>query len=158
MRTLLGICLSVALLVTGCIGRREPPAPAPFDEQQAPLDELQREEAIDAPEVGLPGEVNYHGTRQLGTAEHLDLTADDNYFEPTFVRAIPGTTLTVEVSNEGRFVHTFTVAELDLDLTITSGAITEVEVTVPDDGALRFYCGFHEQSGMQGAFVADGAG
>ena len=77
---------------------------------------------------------------------------DDNYFSPTFIKAEPGATITVELSNEGDDPHTFTLDDGSVDEQIEPGAKTSVKVTVPDDGSLRFSCDFHGSMGMQGAF------
>lgn len=104
--------------------------------------------------VELDGRVDDHGTEQLdGTS--LDLELDDRYFAPTFVEAEPGTVVTVNLENEGGRDHTFTIDDAGIDEELAPGADAEVEVTIPDSGALTFYCRFHRNAGMQGAFFTD---
>ena len=101
--------------------------------------------------VELDGEVQDHGTAEL-TGTTLELEADDFYFEPTFIRAEPGTEVEVAIHNEGDAPHTFTIDGTDIDVEIPTGEAATATVTVPDDGSLNFICRFHIQQGMQGAF------
>jgi plastocyanin len=100
--------------------------------------------------VQLEGEVNDHGTEEAG--DTLELELDDFYFGPTFVQAQTGATVTVTLNNEGDAPHTFTIDDLDIDEEVAPGDSTDVEVTLPDEGATMFYCRFHVSQGMQGAF------
>jgi plastocyanin len=101
----------------------------------------------------LSGKVTNKGTQTL-SGSSLKLEADDYYFKPTFIDAKPGTKLTVDVENEGKQVHTFTIASASVDEQISPGKSTEVHVTVPSSGNLNFFCRFHRSLGMQGAIVA----
>ncbi|MGH9182262.1 MAG: cupredoxin domain-containing protein [Acidimicrobiales bacterium] len=101
----------------------------------------------------LEGEVNDHGTVELAESS-LEMEQDDFYFGPTFVKAEPGSTVTVDLINEGDADHTFTVEEQGIDAVLEPGGRQSVEVTVPDGGTLVFVCRFHLSQGMQGAFVA----
>ena len=103
----------------------------------------------------LSGTVNDKGTKTVSGSQ-LELEADDFYFKPTFVDAKPGTKLTIEIENEGKNEHTFTIDSANVDQEIAPGKKAEVSVTVPASGNLNFYCRFHRGSGMQGAIVAKG--
>jgi plastocyanin len=103
----------------------------------------------------LSGTVNDKGTKTVSGSQ-LELEADDFYFKPTFVDAKPGTKLTIEIENEGKNTHTFTIDSANVDQEIAPGKKGEVSVTVPASGNLNFYCRFHRGSGMQGAIVATG--
>lgn len=102
------------------------------------------------PPVALSGTVNDRGTRDVGTAG--DMVLGDFFFEPTYAKAQPGTTVTLRLKNDGQIVHTFTVTALGVDETVQPGATKEASVTLPSSGAVRFFCRFHEAQGMQGAF------
>jgi plastocyanin len=101
--------------------------------------------------VALEGDVNDEGSADATRQSELELEADDFYFEPTFVKASPGETLTVTVTNEGDATHTFTIDGTDVDVELEPGDTGEAEVPVPEDAAVVFYCRFHRGSGMQGA-------
>jgi plastocyanin len=106
--------------------------------------------------VELSGQVNDEGVEQLtGSEPALEMEADDFYFEPTFVQTEAGATVTVTVGNEGDVDHTFTVDSLGISETVAPDETVEVEVEVPGDEALEFYCEFHEGQGMRGAFFTE---
>ena len=100
--------------------------------------------------VSLPGSVTNKGTRDVSSATSVAVEADDYYFEPTFIKAKPGETLTVQLKNEGKQPHTFTITGM-ADQMLNPDQQATVQVTVPQSGALNFYCRFHRSMGMQGA-------
>ena len=107
-------------------------------------------ESGDAP-VELEGTVNDHGIGEV-EGDELELELDDNYFGPTFVKASPGASVTVELVNEGSATHTFTSDALGVDEEVGAGDEASVTVTLPDEGAVEFHCRFHDAQGMKGAF------
>lgn len=107
------------------------------------------------PPVELPGTVQVHGTAQVDGGQ-ARVAAQDVFFEPTFVRAEPGQTVTVTVTNEGTIDHTFTIEDQDIDEVLAPGDETTVKVTVPDGEFARFVCRFHIAGGMQGALYPAG--
>jgi plastocyanin len=113
--------------------------------------------AASEPPVSLEGRVNDHGSADLGSSTDLDVELDDSYFSPTFVNAEPGSTVTVTLTNEGDAPHTFTIDDLDVDEELQPGTSVTVEVELPDEGTLAYYCRFHVGGGMQGAFVVSDA-
>jgi predicted lipoprotein with Yx(FWY)xxD motif/plastocyanin len=102
------------------------------------------------PPVTLSGKVTNHGTKSA-KANQIVVMQRNDYFTPTFVKAKPGTTLTVTIKNQGTQEHTFTVPGQAVDADLTPGKKMTVQVAVPSTGALRFYCRFHGPLGMQGA-------
>lgn len=104
--------------------------------------------------VELSGPVNDKGSADIsdaGATPSIDIEADDSYFEPTFIKAAPGATVTVKVENEGDTAHTFTI-DGAVDQQLEPGDEATVTVDVPESGSLRFFCDFHSGMGMQGAF------
>jgi predicted lipoprotein with Yx(FWY)xxD motif/plastocyanin len=102
------------------------------------------------PPVTLSGKVADHGTKSA-KANKIVVVQRNDYFTPTFIKAKPGTTLTVTIKNQGTQEHTFTVPGQAIDADLTPGKKMTVQVSVPNTGALRFYCRFHGPLGMQGA-------
>ncbi len=100
--------------------------------------------------VALTGTVTNKGTKDLAGATTVSVEADDYYFQPTFVKATPGATLTVHLKNEGKAAHTFTIDGV-ADQMLNPDQQATVQVKVPTSGALNFYCRFHRAMGMQGA-------
>ena len=113
------------------------------------------------PPVTLSGQVTNKGTKDLtgdGSNVSLTLEQDDNYFSPTFIKAMPGATVNVEVENEGKNQHTFTIDALKVDQVVPAGTKKELTLTLPADGVVNFYCRFHRPAGMQGAlFFTEGS-
>jgi uncharacterized cupredoxin-like copper-binding protein len=102
----------------------------------------------------LEGDVNNKGVGKV-TGGETDLEADDFYFERTFIKGKAGGNVAVTINNEGATAHTFTIDAQDIDETLQPGDSIDVTVKIPSNGkAARFYCRFHEQQGMQGAFFS----
>jgi plastocyanin len=109
----------------------------------------------------LTGKVTSKGTKDVSgtTNAKLEVEADDYYFEPTYVKAKPGQTITVELHNEGKANHTFTVSALGINVQLAPDAKKDVTVTVPKQaGLVEFHCNFHSGMGMRGAFVVGTGG
>jgi len=105
--------------------------------------------------VELSGKVSDHGNEDIagdGSSPKLTLEAADSYFGPTYVKTAGGATVAVTVKNEGALAHNFSVDGQAIDVDLAPGASRVVQVKVPADGGLRFYCSIHQASGMQGAF------
>jgi plastocyanin len=100
--------------------------------------------------VKVSGKVNNHGTKSAKGGS-IEIEQDDFYFGPTFVKAKPGTTLTVELKNEGQAEHNFSVTGQNIDQNVEPGQSVTVTVDVPASGNLLFFCKFHQSLGMQGS-------
>jgi plastocyanin len=114
-------------------------------------------EAEDGGALMIDGkEANDHGSVDVSGMTSTQFEADDFYFEPTVLEGEAGQTVTLEAFNEGEAQHTLTVDALEIDEIIAPGAQMTIEVTLPDSGALLFYCRFHESRGMLGALSVGG--
>jgi plastocyanin len=101
--------------------------------------------------VKLSGKTNNHGTKAV-KGSSIEVEQDDYYFEPTFIKAQPGATVTLELKNEGKSLHNFSISGLNIDQDVNPGQKMNVSVTVPATGNLVFFCKYHQTSnGMQGA-------
>jgi plastocyanin len=110
------------------------------------------------PPVRLEGKVNNKGSKDVKKGK-ISLEADEFYFKATFPKAKLGSKVSVKLKNEGKTQHTFTIPALGIDTVLDSGKAATVQVTLPTDGALGFYCRFHGApptggQGMQGAFYS----
>jgi plastocyanin len=106
--------------------------------------------------VQLTGKLTNKGVTDATGKTTVELEADDYYFQPTFVKATPGSSLTIQLKNEGKQVHTFTIDGV-ADQMVNPDQTKTIQVTVPQNGAFNFYCRFHRSLGMQGAiFTANG--
>ena len=106
----------------------------------------------------MGSQVESHGTKDVSTASgKVEIELYDNYFEPTILKGKPGQMVELELKNEGKATHTFTLAEQSVDKEIQPGDETETEVKFPQSGELKFVCKFHSSLGMIGALETSGA-
>ena len=111
-----------------------------------------------SPPVSLDGKVTNKGEKTVKKSK-ITIEEDDFYFKPTFSKSKLGTTVKITLKNEGKTQHTFTIPSLGIDNVLDAGKKATVDVTLPADGALGFYCRFHGEPpsggrGMQGAFFS----
>ena len=111
--------------------------------------------------VSLPGKVTNKGTKDLsamGTSVHFTLEADNDngqfYFNPTFLKITPGSKITVELENEGSTEHNFSIEALGVNQDLAKGQKKTITFTLPANGAVNFFCEYHHNLGMQGAFFS----
>lgn len=115
--------LLLALLFAGCGGLGEPTALSPTPTPAAGAVPPPREIAV---------------------------TLSTFKFEPSTITVKKGEPVQFALNNiEG--IHTFTIAELNLDITLQEGQVARAPiVTPPREGEFRLVCRFHELSGMIG--------
>jgi plastocyanin len=101
-------------------------------------------------------QANNHGTKSVETSGKTEVELDDFYFEPTVLEGTPGEKVALELKNEGKVEHSFTVDSQGIDKDIEPGDEGEVTVTIPKSGAISFYCKYHKSSGMAGALAVEG--
>ena len=94
--------------------------------------------------------VTFHGAMNVAGKSDTSLELDDFYFEPTLLKGKPGQKLSVELENEGKSEHNFSIDSQQLDKDLEPGDKLEVEVTFPKSGQLAFYCKYHRGQGMAG--------
>jgi len=102
-------------------------------------------------------QANDHGTKTASSSGKTEVELDDFYFKPTVLQGKPGEQVKVELKNEGKMEHTFTIDSQEIDQDLQPGDEAEVTVTIPKSGAVSFYCKFHKSSGMAGALAVSGA-
>lgn len=100
---------------------------------------------------------NDHGTKTASSSGKTEVELDDFYFEPTVLQGKPGAKVELELKNEGKQEHTFTIDSQRVDKELAPGNEAEVTVTIPKSGVVSFYCKFHKSQGMAGALAASGA-
>jgi plastocyanin len=97
---------------------------------------------------------NDHGTKQVSGETEVEL--DDYYFEPTVLKAKPGSKVKLELKNEGKVEHNISIDDQNLDQDLEPGESATVTVMVPQSGEVSFYCKYHKSMGMAGALAASG--
>lgn len=103
-------------------------------------------------------QVDSHGTKDVsGESGKVEIELYDNYFQPTVLKGKPGQKVKLELKNEGKAAHTFTISSQSVDKEIQPGDETETQVTFPQSGQLEFVCKFHQSLGMVGALQSSAA-
>ena len=137
MRKLVVIVAALGLAAAGCGTNEEPTV------QDEPT----------TPAATASASVNDHGTKTFTTeAFETELELDNFYFEPTTIKAPGGSTATLELFNEGDVEHTFTIDALEIDEELEPDARKTIEVGLGDETRYEFYCRYHGDQGMRGAF------
>ncbi len=104
--------------------------------------------------TAAPAAVNEHGTKTFTTESfELELELDDFYFEPTYIKAPGDSTATIELFNEGSTTHTFTIDALNVDEELAADTRKTIEVKLGTETRYEFYCRFHADQGLRGAFM-----
>jgi plastocyanin len=96
---------------------------------------------------------NNKGTKEV-TGDETELELDDFYFEPTIIKAAPGTDFKLELFNESNNLHNLSLDDQNIDQDVAAGETVDVMLTIPDSGQLEFYCKYHKAQGMVGAVEA----
>lgn len=92
---------------------------------------------------------SFHGQADVRGRASVSMELDDDYFQPTLLVGSPGQQLAIDLKNEGRMPHTFTIPG-GVDKTLDPGSTATVRVTFPRSGTTGFVCRFHEALGMVG--------
>ena len=104
--------------------------------------------------ITIGGEkANNHGEKTVsGTS--LDVELDNFYFNPTTIKGVAGSKVTLNLMNEAGTKHNFTLADQNINQDLDPHQDVSVTVTIPSSGSLQFHCEYHEGSGMIGQLVA----
>jgi plastocyanin len=96
---------------------------------------------------------NDHGTATVTGQSSVNVEQHNTsqyYFDPTVLEGSAGQQITVHVENKGTLPHTFTIDAQQVNVTLQPGDEQDVQVTLPQSGAVEFYCSFHHGQGMAG--------
>jgi plastocyanin len=99
---------------------------------------------------------NNHGSATVREDE-AKVELDDFYFEPTVLKGKPGQRVTLELENEGKEEHNFSIDLQSIDQDLEAGEDAKVTVTIPKSGLVSFYCKYHKSMGMAGALATRGS-
>jgi plastocyanin len=97
---------------------------------------------------------NNHGTKSVSGEAEVEL--DDDYFNPTVLEGKAGDKVTLELKNEGQVEHNVSIDAQGIDKDLEAGEDAKVTVTIPQSGAISFYCKYHKSAGMAGALAVKG--
>jgi plastocyanin len=96
-----------------------------------------------------------NGERIMRGRKEQELDAGAYYFKGTFLRGTPGQQITLSVRNVDQQLHNLSIPPLGVDLDIPIGKDRyKADITLPQSGALRFFCKLHAERGMNGQIIA----
>jgi plastocyanin len=79
----------------------------------------------------------------------------DNYFKPKTISGAPGSTVKIELKNEGKNEHNFKIdSQKQADADVEPGKSSSISVMIPASGSVQFYCEYHKGLGMVGTVKA----
>ena len=78
----------------------------------------------------------------------------DDYFKPKAITGAPGSTVKVELKNEGKNQHNFKIDGQKANADVAPGKTATVSVMIPKSGSVQFYCEYHKGLGMVGKVQA----
>ncbi|MFL5842463.1 MAG: cupredoxin domain-containing protein [Thermoleophilaceae bacterium] len=97
-----------------------------------------------------------YGSKQATTASSSGSSSSevemyDNYFKPKTIAGKPGSTVKIELKNEGKNEHNFKIdSQKQADADVEPGKDATVSVKIPASGSVQFYCEYHKGLGMVG--------
>jgi plastocyanin len=74
----------------------------------------------------------------------------DDYFKPKTITGKAGSTVKIELKNEGQNEHNFKIDGQKADADVEPGKNATVSVVIPKSGSVQFYCEYHKGLGMVG--------
>lgn len=93
------------------------------------------------------------GPQTTGPAQEpggpIKLDAANNAFNPKTIEAKAGD-VTIEMTSSDTAPHTFTNADLKVDVNVDAGKTGTIELTGLAAGTYKFVCKYHEAAGMVG--------
>ena len=90
-----------------------------------------------------------------GSDSPIAMEAKSFSFSPDTLQATVGEVISLAIVATGQ--HTFTIDELDIDVTLLHGETTKVEFTPEKPGTFEFYCAIpgHKEAGQIGTLVVE---
>ncbi len=95
-----------------------------------------------------------NGTKDVDGKDRQKVKLFDSSYEPTFLRAEPGTQIKLRLSNEGSQLHNVSIPSMNIDEDVPPGGpAVAITVTFPTTGAVPFFCKIHTDQGMKGQLL-----
>ncbi len=87
-------------------------------------------------------------------AREIAIAASNYKFEPATITVTAGETVRFVITGSGA-LHTFTIDELGIDISVTAGQTVTKEYTITETGTFELYCRPHRGLGMVGTVNVD---
>ena len=90
-----------------------------------------------------------------GSGKSISIGMYDDYFTPKTITGKPGSTVTVNLKNNGSREHNFKIdGQKAADADVKPGEDGKATVKIPSSGSVQFYCEYHKGLGMVGTVKA----
>ena len=105
---------------------------------------------------GAYGSASSKTTEASGSGGSTDeVEMYDDYFKPKTITGKAGSTVRVELKNDGQREHNFKIdSQKGVNADLEPGKTTTVSVKIPASGSVQFYCEYHKGLGMVGKVEA----
>jgi plastocyanin len=88
---------------------------------------------------------------RVTAAGPVAVVARDNLFKPNLITARPGSTVTLDLRNDGHNLHNVSVPDQGVDSDVQPAGSRDLDISVPASGQVVFFCKYHRKaSGMIG--------
>jgi plastocyanin len=90
-----------------------------------------------------------------GSGKETEVEMYDDYFKPKTISGKAGSTVKIELKNEGQREHNFRIdSQKGVDADVEPGEDGSVTLKIPASGSVQFYCEYHKGLGMTGTVKA----
>ena len=105
--------------------------------------------------AGCGSSSSYSSSSSSSSTNEIKVEMYDNYFQPKTISGKPGSTVKVELKNDGQREHNFKIdGQSAADADVEPGEDGKATVKIPASGSVRFYCEYHKGLGMVGTVKA----
>lgn len=92
-------------------------------------------------------------TQPLDPVREIDVSLNDDYFNPKDINLTAEKPVTLNLKNNGKKPHTFTVKDLKIDVELQPGESKKITLRSPKKGTYELICRFHQNEGMVGKVI-----
>src|SRR3954468_17431024 len=104
---------------------------------------------------GKPASTNKTTAVSNSGSGKTEIEMYDDYFKPKAITGKPGSTVKVELKNQGKNKHNFKIdGQKAADADVQLGKNGTAVVKIPASGTIQFYCEYHKGLGMVGTVKA----
>ena len=89
------------------------------------------------------------------TPKELSVEASDFKFDPVTINLKAGEPVQATITNTGTLAHTFTIPDLDVNVSLAAGQTATIDFTPTESGTFELLCTVlgHKDAGMVGTVV-----
>jgi len=77
----------------------------------------------------------------------------DFRFRPDAISVAAGQQVTIRITNKGKVLHNLSIPAIEADIDYPPGRSANLIFVAPASGPLEFFCKYHRDRGMTGAFI-----